>query len=98
MLFGKMLVPIRAFHTNPFAAITAGKISNVLTTSKAETALIADALALRAIFLAIRADGRTLLTRAAVPAYQNTIRTQIAVLAEGFGAFKTAFPAPLAKR
>ena len=40
MLIGQMLVPIRAFHADPFAAVTTRKIGNVLTANEAEIAVV----------------------------------------------------------
>ena len=97
MHFRKMLVPIRTFHTYPFAAVTACEVCNVLTANKAVAAVVTDTNTFGAVFLTVGADFRTLLAGAAILTHQNTFRTQIAVFAECIGAFKTFFSAALAK-
>ena len=97
MLIGKMLVPIRVFHADPFAAIAAGIVGEILAANQAETTLITKACALRAVLLTVGADVRATLAGAAVLTNQNAIGTQITVFAECLGTFQTAFPAPLTK-
>lgn len=97
MYLGKMLVPIRVFHTDPFAAIAAGIVGKVLTANQAETTLITKTCALRAVLLTVGTDVRAVLAGAAVLTNQNAIGTQIAVFTECLGTFQTTFPAPLAQ-
>ena len=98
MLIGKMLVPIRAFYAHPFAAVATGVVSNILTANQAEIAVVTEAGALRAVFLAVGADVRAILAGTAVLANQNAIRTQITVLAERIGTFQAALSATLTQR
>ena len=93
-----MLVPIGAFHANPFAAVATGVVSNILTANQAEIAVVTEARALRAVFLAVGADVRAILAGTAILTNQNAIRTQITVLAERIGTFQTALSAAFAKR
>jgi hypothetical protein len=73
MHLGKMLVPIRVFHTDPFTAITAGIVGKVLTTNQAEVAVITKPCTLRAVLLTVGADVRAFLAGTAILANQNTI-------------------------
>ena len=54
MHFIKMLLPIHAFHTHPVRTVAARVSSNISTANETEFTVIADSLALRAIFLTIR--------------------------------------------
>ena len=97
MLLSKMLVPIHAFHTDPLAAVTAREVGDVLTANQTETAVVTEAHALGAVFLAVGADDGALLAGAAILTHQHAFRAQIAAFAECFGTFQTVLSAALTK-
>lgn len=97
MGFIKMILPTVTLYAHPSGAIAAGKICDVGTASKTEFAVVANPLALRAIFFTVGANYGTFLARAAPLADQNTLRAQIAAFAEPIGTFAASFTAALAK-
>lgn len=97
MGFIEMHLPIVAFHTHPSGAIAACNGGKVCTANQTELAVVADALALRAVFLAVGADGCTFFAGAAALADLNAFRAQITAFAECVGTFITFFPTALTK-
>ena len=92
-----MLCPVSAFNTDKICAVTALKACNIFTADETEFAVVAKALALRAVFLTVWAYYGTFLAGTATLTDKNTFRAQIAAFAECIGTFTAYFTAPLAK-
>jgi len=82
MLLFEMLKPGIVFYADPIGAVAALKGCKVLTAYKAQSAVIADALALGAVFAAVFADLGTRRAGSASGADLNAFAAKVAVIAE----------------
>ena len=96
MLFLEVGSPAVVLDTDPIGAITALEVGIVLTADKTQVTVVANALAIGAVFLAVFADIGAIGASAATGTELYTIAAQIAVLTHIVCAFAAAFAAFLA--
>ena len=96
MLIAEMLFPAIVSYADPVGAIAALKVCKVLAANKAKAAIIADALALGAVFTAIFADFCTAFAGTASGAELNAFAAEIAVITEFVCTERTSLCAILA--